>query len=370
MDNTACPFLAEQARAQTPQTSTELPRFDNAAAWFGPDMADRSDDWILQLDARDVAEIDAAVQAGIARGQDLVGLREGDFALPGLAARLHEARQAVLHGRGFVLLRGWPGTQRSLQENAWAFCGIGAHLGDSVSQNAKGHVLGHVTNLGVDFRDPTTRGYQTGEGLSFHTDGGDVVGLLCLRPSRSGGLSRIASSTTVWNEIVRLHPDLARELMLPYPHSRAGEIGAGQNSTFHVPVFQPCGDHMVCVLVPSYIAKALAYEGVPRLRPEQKQALKRVNTLASDPSIYLDMNFQPGDMQFLCNHSILHSRTPYEDWPELDRRRHLLRLWLACPDGPSLPDNLTTEFQGATASGRPNGVQVPGVPFLAPLSPF
>jgi hypothetical protein len=355
-----CPFLAEQAH--------NLPRYDNPAAWYGPDMTDR-DDWILKLTADDVAEIDAAVQAGIVREQDLVTLRETDFLLPGLSSRLHEARQAILHGRGFVLLRGWPGTTRSMLENAWAFCGIGAHLGESVSQNANGHILGHVTNLGMDFRDPTTRGYQTGEGLSFHTDAGDVVGLLCVRPSRSGGLSRIASSTTVWNEVVRQRPDLARELLQDYPHARAGEIGKGQQSTFHVPVFQPCGDHMVCVLIPSYIAKAQAFEDVPRLRPEQKEALKFIYALASDPSNYLEMDFHPGDMQFLCNHTILHSRTAYEDWPELERRRHLLRLWLACDDGPTLPSNITTEFQGSTASGRPNGVLVPGIALNAPLQP-
>jgi hypothetical protein len=137
-----------------------------------------------------------------------------------------------------------------------------------------------------------------------------------------------------------------------------------------MPVFQPCGDHMVAVLVPSYIRNAQKFEEVEKLTPQQKEALKLVARLAEDTAIYLDMDFRPGDMQFLCNHTILHSRTAYEDWPEQDRRRHLLRLWLSCADGPSLPDNMTSEFQGRTASGRPNGICVPGVPLVASLSPI
>lgn len=349
--------------SQTPS----LPTFENAAAWYGPDMADRSD-WRVQLGADAVRELDVSVNAALERGLDMARLRMEDFPLPTLAPTLRALRAEMLHGRGFFLLRGWPGTARSLAQNAMAFMAIGTHLGEAVSQNAKGHVLGHVTNQGADFSDPTTRGYQTGEGLSFHTDGGDVVGLLCVRPSRSGGVSRIASSTTVWNELVRRRPDLAQVLQLPLPHSRAGEIGEGQKSYFLMPVFQPCGDHLVTVLVPSYIRGAQRFENVEKLTDTQKQALKLVGQLAEDPGIYLDMDFQPGDMQFLCNHTILHSRTAYEDWPELERRRHLLRLWLSCPDGPSLPDNMTSEFQGRTDSGRPNGIRVPGVSLVAPLA--
>lgn len=345
-----------------------MQNFDNAAAWYGPDMAGR-DDWRVHLDDAMVRELDTAVDAALARGLEMTALTQADFSLPLLAPTLHALRREMLHGRGFFLLRGWPGQDRSMAQNAMAFMAIGTHLGEAVSQNAKGHVLGHVTNQGADFSDPTTRGYQTGEGLSFHVDGGDVVGLLCVRPSRAGGLSRIASSTTVWNEMLRRRPDLAAELQRPMAHSRAGEIGEGQKSYFMMPVFQPCGDHLVTVLVPSYIRGAQRFEDVEKLTDAQKQALKMVGQLAEDPGIYLDMDFQPGDMQFLCNHSILHSRTAYEDWPERERRRHLLRLWLSCADGPTLPDNMTSEFQGRTASGRPNGIRVPGVPLIAPLSP-
>lgn len=340
----------------------------HACAWYGPELAGRSD-WKVELSPAELAELDSAVDAAIARGIDLVTMTEWDFPLPLLGARLVALRREVLHGRGFVLLRGWRSGERSMAQSAMALRGIGAHLGEAVSQNAKGHILGHVANLGLDYADPSTRGYQTKADLRFHTDGGDVVGLLCIRPSRSGGLSRIASSTTVWNELLRQRPDLARVLAEPLHFSRAGEVRPGQKRYFSSPVFQPCQGRMIAVLIQSFIQKAQAFEEVPRLTPAQAEALEFANTLASDPAIRLDMDFRPGDMQFLCNHAIFHSRTAYEDWPEIERRRHLLRLWVSCSDGPALPLTMTTDFQGATASGRPDGIRIPGVPLVAPLEP-
>jgi hypothetical protein len=126
---------------------------------------------------------------------------------------------------------------------------------------------------------------------------------------------------------------------------------------------------MIAVLVNSFIDKAQAFDEVPRLTPAQTEALDFVQVLCDDPAIRLDMDFRPGDMQFLCNHSVFHSRTAYEDWPEVERRRHLLRLWLASDDGPELPPNISADFQGATASGRPDGIRIPGVPLVAPLQP-
>lgn len=351
-----------------PNLAADLPLFHDAAAWYGPEMARRSD-WKITLTEAEMQELEAAVQAALARGVDLVTMTEADVPLPLLGPRLQAMRHEILHGRGFVLLRGWPSTERTMEQNACAFRIVGAYLGEALSQNAKGHVLGHVANLGLDYSDPTTRGYQTGAELKFHTDGGDIVGLLCIRPSKSGGQSKLCSSTTVWNELVRRRPDLTRVLLEPFHFSRTGEVRPGQARSFQSPIYQPCNGRMVAVLIQSFIHKAQAFEEVPRLTPQQQEALAYANALADDPAIRLDMDFRPGDMQFLCNHFIFHSRTAYEDWPELDRRRHLLRLWVSHADGPALPANLTTDFQGRTASGRPDGIRLPGVPLIAPLQP-
>jgi hypothetical protein len=344
-----------------------LQTFPDARAWYGPEMAERRD-WIETLSPAEVSELDAAVRRAIDDDVDLVGMTAEQFPLPTLGVRLRGIRSELLNGRGFVLLRGWPSDRRTLRESATAFRGIGAHLGEAVPQNGKGHVLGHVANLGLDYTDPTTRGYQTAAELRFHTDGGDVVGLLCVRPSKAGGLSRIASSTTVWNEVVARRPDLAAELQRPFAFSRWGEIPPGQDRYATMPLFQPCGGRMIAVFIQGAIEKAQAFPEVARLTDRQRDALKLVNDLAADPSIRLDMDFRPGDMQFLLNHSILHSRTAYEDWPEPERRRHLLRLWVSCPDGPELPAHITDGFQRPTASGRPGGIDL-GVPRIAPLEP-
>ena len=346
----------------------QLQTYDDARAWYGPAMAARTD-WKYSLTPADVAELDRAVAHAIENDIDLVTLTAAQFPLPTLGQKLRQVRQQLLHGCAIALLRGWPSGERSLRESATAFYGLGTHLGEPISQNGLGHVLGHVANLGKDYKDPTTRGYQTKAELQFHTDGGDIVGLLCIRPGLSGGQSRVASSTTVWNELVRRRPDLAELLKAGYWFSRVGEISPGQSPAYQIPLFQDCEGRMIAFLVQSMIEKAQAFPEVPRLSAAQREALKMVETLASDDAIRLDMDFRPGDMQFLLNHSILHSRTAYEDRPEPERRRHLLRLWLSCDDGPALPSKAASGPQAKTAKGRPGGIELAGVRRVAPLEP-
>lgn len=347
-----------------------LPIFpEDAAAWYGPDLVPCTEDWVHVLTPQEVDDLHSATEAALARGAGLVGLTAAQFALPVLGPVLRGIRRDVLHGRGFVLIRGWPVADCSMAQNAMAFMGLGAHLGEAVSQNGKGHVLGHVADLGMDIKAATTRGYQTNAGLAFHTDGSDVVGLLCLRPAKSGGLTCLTSSTTIWNEIVHRRPDLAEVLLRPLPHSRMGEVPEGKLPYFMLPMFQPHAGRMTATVITGFILKAQKFDAVPPLRPLEKEAIRFVDTLANDDALRLDMDFRPGDMQFVNNHTILHSRTDYEDFDQIEQRRHLLRLWLACDDGPALPPALTTEFQGATAGGRPNGIQLAGVPMTAPLEP-
>lgn len=344
-----------------------LPLFKNAQAWYGPQMAKRKD-WIHPLSERELGELDRAVAAVENAGIDLLELRREHFPLEQLAHSLAALRHELLHGRGFFLARGVPVGRYTVKQAAIAFLGIGHHLGELVSQNGKGHILGHVKNLRLDFKDPEVRGYQTDARLDYHTDYSDVVGLLCLKTSRVGGASSIVSSTTIWNEMVKRRPELARALTQPLYYTRWGEIPAGKKRHSDVPVFNPWKDRMIVFRnTRTTIMKAQAFPEVPRITPRQFEALDFLETLENDPALRLEMEFLPDDMQFLCNHCILHARTGYDDWPEPERRRHLLRLWLACEGGPELPPFMAGEFQGRTASGRPDGIHVPGVPFKAPL---
>ena len=352
----------------TTDTQAGLPVFRNEQAWLGPDLAARPDLWIHAFTPAELAEIDTVVRAADASGKDILDMHVEDFPMPRVAQRLAPVRRELLSGRGFHLFRGLPVQRYTIRQAAIAYWALGAHIGDPVSQNGKGHVLGHVTNLGLNYADPEVRGYQTNARLPYHTDTSDVVGLLCLRTSKSGGLSSLVSSTSVWNELVRSRPDHARTVMQEFHRTRWGEIPAGRKPYSSAPLFAPAGGRMIATYVRSAIAKAQAMPEVPRLTPEQVEALDHIDAICADPSFHLDMALEPGDVQLVSNHFVFHSRTAYQDHPEPERRRHLLRLWLACADGPELPASMTTR-QGTTAHGRPNGINVPGVPFVAPLEP-
>lgn len=341
--------------------------FDNAQSWYGPQMAGRSDEWTHRWSVAELAEIEAAVHSVENAGLEILDVGAGQFPLPTVGPVLQQIKTEVLHGRGFALLRGLPVDRWTVRQSAIAYWGIGVHMGEPCSQNGKGHVLGHVKNLGLNYHDATTRGYQTNARLPYHTDSSDIVGLLCLKTSRSGGKSSIVSSTTLFNEVLKRRPELMSILTQPFHRTRWGEVPEGKNPWSEVRVFMPHEGRLIASYVRSAINKAQAMPGIPKLTPQQVEALDYLDSLTQEPALHLDMSFEPGDIQLLCNHSVMHSRTSYEDWPEPEKRRHLLRLWLACEDGPALPAAMTISYQGATANGRPNGIRTPGVALVAPL---
>ncbi len=332
--------------------------------WYGPDMARQPELWVHELTAEEVAGIEAAV----ARLDDVPILEIARAPLPGLEERLARIRQEVLHGIGFQVIRGLPAGRWTVGRAAAAFWLLGLHLGEAVSQNGKGHVLGHVRDLGLDYSLAETRGYQTNARLPYHTDESDLACLLCLRTAREGGLSSLVSSVTIWNEMVRRRPDLAAALCRPVARTRWGEVPAGRRPWAEVPVFLPWRGNVVTTYVRSAIEKARPMPGPPEPSALQTEAMDMIDALVADPALHLDMALEEGDLQIVSNHRILHSRTAYLDWEDPARKRHMLRLWLACADGPDLPPVMTEEYQEATASGRPNGIRVPGVPFSAPLA--
>ncbi|HRO59673.1 MAG TPA: TauD/TfdA family dioxygenase, partial [Burkholderiaceae bacterium] len=226
----------------------------------------------------------------------------------------------------------------SKADAALLYWGIGAHLGPAFAQNAQGDVLGHVRDLGADWKtDMKARGYQTRLHLPFHNDSTDVVGLLCLQKAKCGGQSRIVSSTAVHNAFLQRHPDLWQLMCAPFCVDRRGEESPGQKPYYVTPCFNWHEGRLFIRYNRTFIESAQRFREVPRLTAQQVLALDLMDSLCNDPELYLDMSFEPGDMQFICNYTILHSRTDYEDWPEPERKRHLLRLWLRTPGFASLP---------------------------------
>ena len=340
------------------------PEQPGPAAWRGPAMAAR-DDWIELLGPAEIAEVEAAAAPLAARQADIAALRQRDFPLPGLAGRLARIRQQLLHGRGFALLRGLPVQRWPLRLSATAFFGIGTHLGNAVSQNAQGHVLGHVQDLGLRSDDPSVRIYQTAERQTFHTDSADVVALLCLQTARQGGASALVSSSTVWNEMRRLRPDLARRLLEPVATDRRGESPPGAPPFFTIPVFNWYAGGLSAIYQRQYIESAQRFADAPRLTPAYVEALDLFDRLCNDPALNFLMTLRRGDIQFVHNHTLLHDRTAFTDWPEPARRRHLLRLWLAPPDARPLPPVFAQRY-GSVTPGVRGGVPA-RVPLNAPL---
>lgn len=341
------------------------PPISGPAAWYGPDMA-RRDDWVVVLSPDEIAEVEAAVRPLAAAGGEIAGIRQADFPLPSLGPKLQALLAEVLEGRGFVLLRGLPVDRWSIREAATAFFGIGAHLGSARSQNGKGHVLGHVRDLGLKSDDPAVRIYQTRERQTFHTDSCDVVGLLCLKTARSGGLSALVSSVTIFNEMRRRRPDLLRCLFRPIATDRRGEIGAGQKPYFEIPVFSWHEGALSAIYQRQYIDSAQRFPDAPRITPELKDALDLFDDLANDPALNFTMELRPGDVQLVHNHTLLHDRTGFEDWPDPERRRHLLRLWLAPAGARPLPPVFAERF-GTVVPGDRGGIILPETKLNAPL---
>jgi hypothetical protein len=338
----------------------ELPAaLGGSSAWYGPDIADRAE-WIEHLSPAELVEIESATKQLALRKIDWQTARQGDFPLPALKRRLSHMISEVLEGRGFVLLRGLPVERWGRRFSAIAFLGLGLHWGGLRSQNRHGHLLGHVKDLGLTSQDPDVRIYQTRERQNYHTDSCDVVGLLCLHPAKSGGLSSLVSSVTMFNEMRQRRPDLARVLFERIETDRRGEVPAGQKPFFCIPVFNWYSGLLSTVYQRSYIESARRFPEIPPLTPEQIEALDLFDQLANDPALHFRMELQPGDVQLVHNHTLLHDRTAFEDWPEPERKRHLLRLWLA-PEGARPLPPVFVERYGSVVLGQRGGVAVPGM---------
>jgi len=332
--------------------------------WYGRELAARTD-WIREFSAAELAEIRQAVEA--ARGIPPEKLSAADFGLPILGPVMKTILAELLEGRGFVLLRGLPVERMTREEQAIAYLGLGSWLGGFRSQNAKGHLLGHVKDLGLDIQDPRVRYYQTNRGLEYHTDSVDVVGLLCLQSAKAGGESYLASSMTVYNEVLARRPDLVPALFEPYPTDRRGEVPEGMQPWFDIPIFHRHAGRLSCIYVRQYIESAQRhFPQARRLTPAQRAAMDLIDELCNDPAIHLSMDFRPGDIQLLHNHQILHARGDFENWPEPQRHRHLLRLWLAPPEARPLPEVFAPRY-GSVTPGARGGIVLRGTTLKVPL---
>ena len=341
-------------------------RQDTELAWYGPELRSAPDKWIIHLSDAEIAEIEAAAQSVAEQDLSIVEIRKDSFPLPLLGQRLDQLSEQLIGGIGFALLRRIPVERYSVQQTATMFYGIGAHMGNARMQNAKGHVLGHVRDLNMRSDETDVRIYQTNERQTFHTDSSDIVGLLCLKAAKSGGESLLVSAITIYNEMLGARPDLVRLLFDPIATDRRGEIPDGMQPFFSIPVFNWNQAHLTVMYQRQYIDSAQRFANAMKLTLEHIQALDMFDEFANDSRLNLSMQLEPGEMQFVYNHGLLHDRTEFEDWPDLERRRHLLRLWLSVPSDRPLPEIFKERF-GSVEPGNRGGISVKGAEPCAPL---
>ena len=333
--------------------------------WRGPVLAASPQTWLRWFTGNELAALDDAAARLLATGWPKASLRS-TVTSPVVAALVGGVRDELLFGRGFTVLRGLPvdDAPARIAARLWV---LGLHLGKPVSQNARGHLLGHVYDLGYDAEDPTTRLYQTNLRQGFHTDSADVVALLCLRGAASGGRSSLASAATAWNALFARAPELVDALFEPVAVDHRGEEPSGARPWFETPVLSWLDDRLTVMYQRRYIDSAARFPDAPRLDDRQRAALDAFDAVLDDPELHLEMELEPGDLQLCHNHQLLHDRTAFVDDPDPARRRHLLRLWLCPPVGRRLPPTFV-ERCGSIEIGRRGGV-VPRVAPIIPLTP-
>ena len=341
----------------TPSLS-EIPAYlDIPAAWIGADICKDPDKWRWSLSTAEVAELEYAARNFLSKYGDIAHLTTENFVLPNLQSKLSALRETLIHGIGFEVIQGMPVDRIGVELASTIFFGIGAHLGRARSQNADGHLLGHVRDIGANSQDPNTRIYQTTERQTFHTDSSDVVALLCLNEARQGGDSLLVSAVTIYNMFRQDRPDLLSYLFEHIATDRRGEVPAGEKPFFTIPVFNWHAGFLTVMYQRQYIDSAQRFPDAPKLTGKHIEALDLFDELANDPRLHFSMRLKRGDMQFVYNHSLLHDRTGFTDWSEPDQRRHLLRLWLSISGDRPLPACFTQRY-GSIEIGNRGGVIV------------
>ncbi|KAL0259994.1 hypothetical protein SLS55_005737 [Diplodia seriata] len=306
--------------------------------WKADDYKNNPERWTHPFSDDEVAELDRAADAFLAAGHPLTAMSQDLFPLPELSKRMTALRAELLNGKGFILFKGFPVQRWGVHKSAVAYMGLGTYLGYFVSQNGRGHVLGHVKDVGDDpTQIDSVRIYRTNARQFFHADDSDIVGLLCIARALEGGESDIVSSHHVWNTLQKERPDVARTLTEPiWYFDRKGETSVGEEEWIRTSIFYlETGENprVYSKWDPYYVRSLTRFSDkglIPPLSEAQQEAIKVLEDTCLRLSLHMILEI--GDIQFLSNEHVLHARTAYKDYPPPAPRRHLLRLWLSTPE--------------------------------------
>lgn len=317
---------------------------NDASAWTRADI-EKDSSWLYALTPDEVSELERAAEAIIRRGVPFTKVAQEDFPLPKLGPKLVAMADELENGRGFKAVRGIPTERLGVEGSKIALWGMGTYMGAMVSQNARGELICSVMDRGHVYGTPNARGYQSNDHLDFHTDNSDVAALLFLRRAKKGGSSLVVSSMTIYNEILKSHPEFLDLLYRGYYYTLRGEgrPEIGPHSGFRIPIYSYFEGRLSCRYVRNGIELGAGVTGKP-LTETDKKLLDLVDSFTRREDFVFSYDFEPGDVQFVNNHMVLHDRTEYEDYPEQERKRHLLRLWINLYEGRPLAYEFANRF--------------------------
>ena len=332
----------------------------DGSAWTCQEMtADRS--WVYELEPAVAEEAEIALRQLKTAGIHHTQVSSATFALPSAAGLFASVHNQLEDGRGMALVRGVPIAGKDVSDCELLLAGMSSHLGTSVVQDTTGTHIDHVVDRGLSYDNITVRGYMTTAQLTPHCDSSDVTTLLCVRQAKSGGMNTLSSSLAAYNQILRERPELLETLYRGFYYNvrSQGPPGPYRDVTSHrVPVFSYHQGRLSCRFNEKGILTSEQLPGAPPLTAIEKTAVEELATLSKDPAYSIDVRLQPGDWLLLCNYTVFHNRSSFEDFPEAHRKRLLLRKWLNLPNG----RELTWEFGDHFETGIRQGPYFPGEP--------
>lgn len=309
-------------------TTAPAQQIPGPSAWRGDELS-KSTDWIYVLSDAERTELEELGRRFVADDPDLRAVTAADYPFDACRALNDECARQMDAGRGFILVRGLRTEEYGDTVAGAIFFVMSLHLGQPIGQNQRGDLLDHViatSNKTLD--DEGALPSRVRDRLPFHSDSSDVVALMCLHGAKEGGASSLVSGTTIYNEMLRRRPDLAPRLFDTYHWDWRRQDPDSPELTYTSPIISYVDGVFSTYAGSTMIFSAQEYPGVPQLTPEQIEAINLFEEISQEPGLPIDMDFQPGDVQWLLNYAALHSRTSYTDHPEPERRRHLLRMWL------------------------------------------
>jgi alpha-ketoglutarate-dependent taurine dioxygenase len=315
---------------QSPSRAT-----DDRRAWRAASAGDRTA-WTYPLSRATLAAFDRALRDSHREGRPVTDLRVSHELRRACSADLDPVLAGLEAGLGFAVIDRITVERYSVEESQALYWMIGQVLGEPCAQNVQGTLLYDVRDYGKDVSQGARFSVTNAES-SFHTDASfmdevvDYVGLLCLQTARSGGLSQVVSGYSACQELRQKHPGALETLSRPFHIDRRGGVRDGESPTARFPILRWDDGGLTVRYLRYWIEVGHAKASEP-LTPEQTRAMDLLDGVLNRPELRAEFHLERGQMFFVNNRWIFHNRTAFEDHPEPEQRRHLVRLWLRARD--------------------------------------